>query len=221
MDELKLPAELRTQLGSGPARRARREGHLPAVLYGHGLEPVHLTVECVALEHMVASGARVVNLVINGSEARALIRDLQYDALGSGLLHADFQRLVAGEKVEVAVTVELAGEPVGVRRDGGVLDHVLREVTVSCLPGQIPAAIRLDVRELAIGDSINVDQIDWPEGVQPVTSGELTVVAVLRPEEVPEEPVPEAPTEPELIGRVAEQEEEEAEDEEAPRGEAG
>lgn len=218
MDETKLPAELRGELGSGSARRARRQGRLPGVLYGHGLEPVHLTVELTALEHLLAGGARVVELVIDGSEARALIKELQYDALGSELLHADFQRLVAGEKVEVAVPVELVGEPVGVRRDGGVLDHIQKEISVSCLPGQIPGTVRVDVRELSIGDSITVAEIEWPEGVEAVTDAELTVVAVLRPEEVPEEPELEEVKEPELIGRAAEEEEEEVEGEEAPGG---
>jgi len=218
MDELKLPAQLRTQVGSGPARQARQQGRLPAVLYGHGIDPVHLTVDLGAFEQVLAGGARVVDLVIDGSEARALIKDLQYDALGSDLLHADFQRLVAGEKVEVAVAVELIGEPVGVRRDGGVLDHVLRDLTVSCLPGAIPAAVRLDVRELEIGGSITVEQVELPEGVEMVTAGELLVSAVLPPAEVPEEPELEEVKEPELIGREAEEGEAEKAEEEAPAG---
>ncbi|MCK4299389.1 MAG: 50S ribosomal protein L25, partial [Planctomycetes bacterium] len=218
MDELKLPAQLRTQVGSGAARRARQQGRLPAVLYGHGIDPVHLTVDLGAFEEVLAGGARVVDLVIDGSEARALIKDLQYDALGSDLLHADFQRLVSGEKVEVAIPVELLGEPVGVRRDGGVLDHLRKEITVSCLPGQIPGTIRVDVRELGIRDDITIGDIEWPEGVEPVAAADATVVAVLPPEEVPEEPELEEAKEPEVVGRGPEEPEEEGEGEAEPGG---
>jgi len=142
---------------------------------------------------------------------RALIKDLQYDALGSDLLHADFQRLVAGEKVEVAIPVELVGEPVGVRRDGGVLDHLRKEITVSCLPGQIPSAIRVDVHELGIRDDITIGDIEWPEGVEPVAPADALVVSVLPPEEVPEEAELEEAKEPELVSRGPEEPEEEAE----------
>jgi len=209
-----LPTELRSQLGSGGARQLRRVGRLPAVLYGHGIEPVHLSVARLQLEHLLASGARVVDLLINGNEARALIKDLQYDALGSELLHVDFQRLVAGEKVEVAVVVELVGEAVGVRRDGGVLDHLLKEITVSCLPRDIPQLIRVDVRELEIGDAVTVEEIELPGEVELVTPSDLSVLAVLPPEEVPEEPAFEEAKEPELIGRGP-TEEEQGEAEEA------
>jgi len=201
MEREQLPAEPRSELGSGAARRLRRAGRLPAVLYGHGLEPQHLSVDLDDFEHLIADGARVLSLVVNGSEERALIKDLQYDALGSDLLHADFQRLVAGEKVEVAIPVELVGEAVGVHRDGGVLDLARKEITVSCLPGHIPESLRVDVRELGIGDDVTVGEIEWPEGVEPMVEAEVTVVAVLPPEEVPEEPELEEVKEPELIGR--------------------
>lgn len=218
MEQEQLPAEQRTELGSSAARRLRGDGRLPAVLYGHAIEPAHLSVDRIRFEQLLSKGARVVSLIINGSEARALIKDLQYDALGSDLLHADFQRLVSGEKVEVAIPVELLGEPVGVRRDGGVLDHLRKEITVSCLPGQIPGAIRVDVRELGIRDDITIGDIEWPEGVEPVAAADATVVAVLPPEEVPEEPELEEAKEPELLGREPEELEEEAEGEAEPGG---
>ncbi len=218
MEQEQLPAEQRTELGSGAARRLRRAGRLPAVLYGHAVEPAHLSVDRIRFEQLLGRGARVVSLIINGSEARALIKDLQYDALGSDLLHADFQRLVSGEKVEVAIPVELLGEPVGVRRDGGVLDHLRKEITVSCLPGQIPGTIRVDVRELGIRDDITIGDIEWPEGVEPVAAADATVVAVLPPEEVPEEPELEEAKEPEVVGREPEELGEEAEGEAEPGG---
>lgn len=211
-EQQQLPAERRTELGSSAARRLRRAGRLPAVLYGHGMEPVHLSVDRVQMEHLLAAGVRVVDLLIDGGEARALIKDLQYDALGSEILHVDFQRLVAGEKVEVAIPIEVIGEPVGVRRDGGVLDQVMKEVTVSCLPGRMPEVIRVDVRDLGIGDDITVADITWPEGVEPAVPGELPVVSVLPPEEVPEGPALEEAKEPEVIGRRAEEAEEDTEE---------
>jgi len=217
MPEEQLAAEGRGELGSAGARRLRRVGRLPAVLYGHGTECLHLSVDRTQFEHLLTRGARVVNLIVNGTEAHALIKDLQYDAYGSELLHADFQRLVAGEKVQVAVPVEVVGEPVGVRRDGGVLDQMLKEVTVSCLPGLIPNIIRVDVRELAIGDSITVSQVPWPEGVEPLVEGDQRVVNVLPPQVVAEAPVVEEEKEPEVIRRAPREEGEEEEG----RGEAG
>jgi len=209
MPEDQLPAEGRGELGSTGARRLRRVGRLPAVLYGHGMEPMHLSVDRTQFEHLLTHGARVVSLIVNGAEAHALIKDLQYDAYGSELLHADFQRLVAGQKVEVAVPVEVVGEPVGVRRDGGVLDQMLKELTVSCLPGLIPNIIRVDVHELAIGDSVTVSQVQWPEGVEPLAEGDQRVVAVLPPQVLAEEPVAEEVKEPEVIRRAPREEEEE------------
>jgi large subunit ribosomal protein L25 len=221
MPEETLPAENRGELGSAGARRLRRVGRLPAVLYGHGMEPLHLSVDLSQFEHLLTRGARVVSLVVNGTEASALIKDLQYDAYGSGLLHADFQRLVAGQKVEVAVPVEVVGEAVGVRRDGGVLDQVLKEVTVSCLPGLIPDVVRVDVRELAIGDNITVSQVQWPEGVEPLAEGDQRVVSVLPPQLVAEEPVAEEAKEPEVIRRAPKEEEEGKESPEEAGGREG
>jgi large subunit ribosomal protein L25 len=208
MPEETLPAESRGELGSAGARRLRRARRLPAVLYGHGMEPMHLSVDLSQFEHLLTRGARVVSLVVDGTEASALIKDLQYDAYGSELLHADFQKLVAGQKVEVAVPVEVVGEPVGVRRDGGVLDQLLKEVTVSCLPGLIPDVVRVAVGELAIGDSITVSQVQWPEGVEPLADGDQRVVTVLQPQLVVEAPVAEEAKEPEIIRRAAKEEEE-------------
>jgi large subunit ribosomal protein L25 len=172
------------------------------------MEPVHLSLDRRQLEHLLTRGARVVSLVVDGAEADALIKDLQYDAYGSELLHADFQKLIAGQKVEVAVAVEVVGEAVGVRRDGGVLDQLLKEVQVSCLPGLIPQVIRVDVRELAIGDSITVSQVPWPEGVEPLAEGDQRVVSVLQPQVVAEAPVAEETKEPEVIRRALKEEEE-------------
>jgi len=208
MPEEKLAAESRSEVGSVGSRRLRRVGRLPAVLYGHGMEPVHLSLDRRQLEHLLTRGARVVSLVVDGAEADALIKDLQYDAYGSELLHADFQKLIAGQKVEVAVAVEVVGEAVGVRRDGGVLDQLLKEVQVSCLPGLIPQVIRVDVRELAIGDSITVSQVPWPEGVEPLAEGDQRVVSVLQPQVVAEAPVAEETKEPEVIRRALKEEEE-------------
>jgi len=122
---------------------------------------------------------------------------------------------------EVAVPVEVVGEAVGVRRDGGVLDQVLKEVTVSCLPGLIPDVVRVDVRELAIGDSITVSQVQWPEGVEPLAEGDQRVVNVLAPQLVAEAPVAEEAKEPEVIRRAPKEEEEGKESPEEAGGREG
>jgi large subunit ribosomal protein L25 len=208
MAVISLNGARRDALGKGGARKARAAGNIPGVLYGHGEEPIPLNVGArefqVAL-HTHKGGNAIVNLQLGGSEFTALIRDVQYDPLTHHILHLDFQHISLTETIEVNVSLQLTGIPTGVKDGGGILEHILRDVEVRCLPTAIPPSIQLDVSALAIGDSIHVRDIVMPE-VTILTDLDATVATVVPPTVMEEKPVEEAvaaevSAEPEVIAK--------------------
>jgi large subunit ribosomal protein L25 len=222
MAVISLNGKRRDALGKGGARKARAAGEIPGVLYGHGEEPIPVKVGArdfqVAL-HTHKGGNAIVNLSLGtGAEYTALIRDVQYDPVSRHILHLDFQHISLTETIEVNVNLQLTGLAVGVKDGGGILEHILRDVEVRCLPTAIPPAIQLDVSALNIGDSIHVRDIVMPE-VTILTDPDATIATVVPPtvmEEKPAEEVvaTEGAAEPEVItkGKKEEGEAEEAEE---------
>ena len=216
--QLKLAAESRTTSGKGAARSLRQQGMVPAVIYGHGREPESLTLEAAALGKLLltATAASVLEVTVgSGAPVQALIREVQRNPVRqSEIVHLDLYEIHADETITVSVPVHLVGTADGVRNFGGVLDHVLREVEIECLPRDLPEHIELDVTALGIGDSIHVRDISVP-GAEVLQDGDLPVATVVAPraEEAPA-PVVEAVAsdEPELI-RKAKADEEETEEE--------
>lgn len=204
-----LKVELRSSRGKRHARRLRGKGTVPAVLYGHGEANLSLAVPAEELQAVVRHGARVVDLVGAVSE-KAFLRDLQWDTFGVAVLHVDFSRVSADEKVEVEVAVDLRGESPGVK-DGGVVSQFVHQVKVECLVTAIPDRLHLSVNELKLGDALTAASIELPSGATLVSPGELVIVQCLKPKEEVEEAAPAAEgAEPELIGRKAEEESEES-----------
>ncbi len=209
-----LSGERRDSVGKGGARKARAAGKIPAVLYGHGEEPVALAVG--AREFDVAlrkhrGGNAIVNLSLGGGEVTALIRDVQYDPINHAILHLDFQHISLTETIEVEVPVHLIGVPVGVKDGGGILEHIVRQVEVRCLPTTIPASIDVDVTKLAIGDSVHVRDLSVAD-VQVLSDPDATIATVVPPtvmeEAKPAEGVAEAGTQPEISVAKGKKEEE-------------
>ncbi|MBI1796323.1 MAG: 50S ribosomal protein L25 [Candidatus Eisenbacteria bacterium] len=217
MAVIPLNAARRESLGKGGARKSRAAGMIPAVLYGHGEDPVAVSVG--AREFDVAlrqhrGGNPIVNLAVSGQEYTALIRDVQYDPLTHHVLHLDFQHISLTETIEVRVPVRLVGLPIGVKDGGGILETILRDLEVRCLPTAIPPSIDVDVSHLGIGDSVHVRDAKVPD-VTILTDGDATVATVVPPtvmeEKAPEEAVAEAAaTEPEVIAKGKKEEEGEA-----------
>jgi large subunit ribosomal protein L25 len=211
MERTTLQAEKREELGTRAAQRMRSAGRVPVVLYGHQRDTVHLSVDLKELEHLLHSGTRMVELDIGGTTEPALMKDLQYDAMGDEILHLDLARVSMDEKVQVTVPVELHGTPKGVL-SGGTLDFVLQDIEVECLASDIPEHIVLEVAGLDIGDVVHVRELPAPEGVEFTIDGDAPVVTIHAPVtiEVEEEEV--APVdmqaEPEVIGRAADEDEE-------------
>ena len=225
MSVIPLSASRRETLGKGGARKARAAGQIPGVLYGHGETPVAVAVQ--AREFDVAmrahkGGNPIVNLAVGGSEYTALIRDVQYDPLSRGILHLDFQHISLTEQIEVKVPIKLVGLPIGVKDGGGILETILREVEVRCLPTAIPSSIEADVSALAVGDSLHVRDLTVPN-VTVLTDGDTTLATVVPPtvmeEKAPEEAVAgaTAAAEPEVIAKGKKEEE----GEEKPKAEKG
>ncbi len=217
MAVIPLSGTRREKLGKGGARKARAAGHIPGVLYGHGEEPVPVSVQAREFDLALRGhqgGNPIVNLAVSGSEYTALIRDVQYDPVTHDVLHLDFQHISLTETIEVKVAVHLHGVPVGVKDGGGILETILRELEVRCLPTAIPPSIQVDVSHLDIGDSIHVREITVPD-VTILNDGEETVATVVPPTVMEEKPAEEvvaevAPTEPEVIAKGKKEEEEAA-----------
>ena len=217
MAVIPLSGTRRDRLGKGGARKARAAGEIPAVLYGHGEEPVAVSV--VARDFEVAlrghkGGNPIVNLGVAGSDYTAIIRDVQYDPISRAILHLDFQHISLTETIEVNVNVHLIGVPTGVKDGGGILEHILRDVEVRCLPTAIPPSIDVDVAHLAIGDSVHVRDL-VVQDVTILTDADATIATVVPPTVMEEKPAEEAAVEgaaePEVIAKGKKEEEGEEE----------
>jgi large subunit ribosomal protein L25 len=202
-----LRAWPRTETGKEVARKLRAQGRLPAVIYGKDMEARGISLdlqEADYLFHHIAVENTIVGLKVEGEEEpiQTLIREIQTLPHKPGLLHVDFLRIQKGVAVEVEIPVSLDGVPVGVREGGGVLEQVINELRVRCIPSMIPEVVSLDVTGLGVGDSIHVGQIDLGEGVDILVDSDRTVcsVQVPRGEVVEEAEVDEAPPEGEVPG---------------------
>lgn len=208
---LQLAVQPRETHGKHGNRRLRLSGHIPGILYGHGLECVPVAVAADALTAAIRHGSRLVSLTGAVNES-AFIRDLQWDTWGTHILHVDFTRISEHEIVEVRVPVELRGEAPGVREGGVVMQHI-HEVEIACPASVIPEKLAVNVNHLMLEQSVVLSDLKLPEGAK-ILATDLTEVVVecIVPAEMPEEAAGEAaPGEPEVIG-AKEKEEEESEE---------
>ncbi len=187
MAQITIPAQERSGIGGNHPRRLRRKGLIPAVLYGGGEETISLALDQARIkkESGTLHENQIVALEIEGAgDARprsAIVKDIQIDYISGAFLHIDFQQISLDEKLNATVSVEAVGDPIGVTRDGGILEHTLREVEIRCLPADIPEAIEVDVSTLEIGDSIHVGDIRFGEGIEVLTEPEFSVFTIAAP----------------------------------------
>ena len=198
-----LNVEARQPSGKRAARRMRKSGLVPAVLYGHGQEVVSMQVPADKIAALVRHGNRLVDLQGAVTET-AFIRELQWDTFGQEIIHIDFTRISAEEAVEVTVALELRGEAPGVR-EGGIVEHPLHEVMVACRAGSIPEKLTVNINELKLDESITVGDIELPEGVKILLDNSTTIAVCHLPAAEEEEAAPGESAEPEVIGRKAEE----------------
>jgi large subunit ribosomal protein L25 len=193
--ERKLKAERRDGTGKGVARKVRAAGRVPAVAYGHGADPLHLSVDSRELFHILHTDAGtnvLVDLRVDGDHFLAMPREIQRDHLKGQFIHVDFLRIARDEKIAVEVPIHLTGESPGVK-EGGVIEHHLWTLQIESFPQDVPAAIQADISALGINDSLKVAQLEVPPTCTVLTSPDETVVSIVTPQVliVEEEEVPE------------------------------
>jgi large subunit ribosomal protein L25 len=223
--EAMLDAVRRDTFGRNNAGRLRREGRIPAVLYGgQSREGEPVAVDPKALMHILHSDSGVNTLIAlkleGAGETRVLVKEYQLDPVSRKLLHADFYRVAMDKVLRVTVPVVLTGEAKGVKAQGAVVDFVNRDVVIECLPADIPEHLTVDVTELMLNDGIRVRDLDTGGKWKAVSDLDLLIVHVIAPK-VEAEPAPAeaaaaavtpaAPVEPEVIkkGKVEKEEEKE------------
>ncbi|HEV8653409.1 MAG TPA: 50S ribosomal protein L25/general stress protein Ctc [Actinomycetes bacterium] len=186
MSEYKLAAEPRSDTGKGANRRARAAGRVPAVLYGHGMAPEHLSIDAREFGHALRTGANVLIALSVGSKRRlALAKEVQRHPVRGTFIHVDFLLVRRGEKVHVQVPVHLVGEAPGVR-EGGIADQDLYQANVEAEVTSVPEQIEADVSGLALGDVLRVADLKAPEGATILDDPEAPVVSIVAPRVVEE-----------------------------------
>lgn len=185
-ETVKISAEKRERVGKGVARALRREGKVPAVLYGDNKDPLGLSIAQGQINRLFNTGralSTLLDIEIDGQSHRAITRDIQFDPVTDVILHADFLRLGKGATIAVEVSVNFINEEdaPGIRR-GGVLNVVRYTVELSCPANAIPESLTIDLSGLEIGDSVHISAVSLPEGVTPVIQDrDFTIATIAAP----------------------------------------
>jgi large subunit ribosomal protein L25 len=208
-DKSLLEAQPREAGTKNDARRVRREGKIPAVVYGAGKDALTVSVDPRQVSRILHSETghnTVFDLAMNGERTKAMIVDWQYEPIKGSLLHIDLKRIAMDKKLTVNVPIELVGEPAGVKQQGGILEQITREVEVECLPGDIPNEIELNVSELVFGTVLRISDLPKNDKVKYLSDPEQPVahIITIKEEEVPAADAvageaAAAPAEPEVI----------------------
>ncbi len=198
-----LHAKKRDAVGTKACRRLRRAGEVPAVIYGHQQEAVSIRVPAEELDRALRHHSRMFDIRLGRKKESVLLRDIQHDAMGDEVIHADFVRVAMDETIRIEVPVTLKGDT---KAEHAVLQQMLDALEVECLPSDIPEEVLAPVSDLELGQSLSVRDLEVPEGARVLTDPE-TVVATVTHAAVAEEVVEEAAVaaeaaeEPEVIGR--------------------
>jgi large subunit ribosomal protein L25 len=213
-----LETQPRTPGTKNDARRVRRGGKIPAVVYGAGKSAVPVSVDPRQVSRILHSATghnTVFDLAVEGERTKAMIVDWQYEPIKGSLLHIDVKRIAMDQKLRVNVPIELVGEPAGVKQQGGILEQITREVEVECLPGDIPNQVELNVGELVFGMVLRVADLPKSDKIKFVTDADQPVAHIIS---IKEEEAPAAdaiagaaaaPAEPEVIKKGKQETDEE------------
>ena len=186
MEKIALTAQVREKAGKGVARGLRRNQRVPAVLYSHGKSmPISMgNKDVTKILNSEGGEHALINLKVEGgkegAEKLALIKDYQIDPRNGELIHVDLMEVAMNEKVKIPVAVYLAGSSIGVK-EGGILQHSLREVEIECLPTQIPEHLEINISALKVNESLHVRDMKVAEGIKILTDGDATVVTIQPP----------------------------------------
>jgi len=225
-ENIVVEAKPRQADGKNAARRERRAGRVPAVVYGAKKDALSVSVDPKQIARILHSDSghnTIFDLRFDGNTEKAMIVDWQYEPIKGALLHIDLKRIAMDQRLKVSVPVMLKGEAAGVKQQGGILEQVVREVEIECLPGDIPSHIDADVSNLVFGQVLRVADLPHAEGkLRFLTDGEQVVAHIVHVKEI-ETPTPEAaaaaeaaPAEPEVIKKGKQETEEGAAEAEKP-----
>jgi len=185
--EALLDATVRTTIGKNEARRTRREGKVPAVIYGAASEGASGDALSIAVDpkallrilHSEAGANTLISLKLDGVDTKVLVKDFQLDPITHQVLHADFYRVAMDRMIEVTIPILIKGEPKGVKVQGGILEFVRREIQIECLPSDIPEHVDVDVTELMVGQGIRLRDVATSPKWRPLTDGDAMLVHVI------------------------------------------
>lgn len=185
-NEATLKAEARVGTGKGVARKLRAVGKLPAVVYGGDTDVLHLSLDTHDAEllfHRISVDNTIIDLEVDGEKEPipTLVRDIQTHPWKASLLHVDFLRIQKGVAIEMDIPLHLTGIPKGVSVEGGVIEQIVHDLSVRCIPSKIPESIQVDVTELALGDVMHVSDLTLGEGVEAMMAPGQTICMVSQP----------------------------------------
>ena len=190
MDLIKLKAKQRETSGKGAARRLRQNKAIPGIVYGHGSEPVMLSLDAIEFDKIIrenGSTGLFFNLKIEGGKNKTvMLKEMQMDTFSLNYLHIDLHEIDMDTTVTISIPVEVVGQSKGVE-EGGVLQMIRRELDVVCKPADTPDRIQIDISDLGIGDSVHVEEIDLGDNVEIPFDVDFTVIAIGAPTEEEEE----------------------------------
>jgi len=202
MEQIEIEAKPRQKTGKEAAKRLRNEGLIPVIVYNKGKRSIPLAVsgvDLISALHTSAGGNVIINLNIKKDKKlqkkTVIIKDIQHHPIKGDILHVDFEQISLTQNITVKVPIDIKGEAIGVKRDGGILEHILWEVEVECLPTKIPEKIEVRVDSLEIGDIVHVKDLKVEEGIKILNDPEEPVVVIEPPRKMEEE----KPEEEELI----------------------
>lgn len=183
-----LVAQPRAETGKGTARQLRREGKIPGTIYGKNRDAINVALEVAPLQRLIQTHGigRPIDLHVGDEKHVALVRDVQREPVQGLIQHVDFYVVALDDEVRTVVPLVLVGEDQR-PNDGGIVTQILREVEISCLPTAIPEYVEADVSGVAVGDTLTVADLKFPEGVTPVTAEDEIVLTVMAPRATAEE----------------------------------
>jgi large subunit ribosomal protein L25 len=206
--KLLLKAEIRERAGTKDSVRIRKQGRIPAVVYGHKEEPLSITLDAHDFTEGIHHGSRIMDIQIGRKKGTMMVKELQYDHLGRDIIHADLMRVNVTETVKVTVPIELKGTAKGTH-EGGIIEEHVDHIEIECRVTDIPENVAVSVKDIGVGDNIHAGDIDLPEGIKLVSSPETLIVtcSLVAAAKTTEELELEVPTAPEVIGEEKEEEE--------------
>jgi large subunit ribosomal protein L25 len=202
---LLLKAEVREHTGSKTVRKIRKEGKIPAIMYGHKEKAVAISLDRHNFVEGLHHGHRLIDVQIGKKKEKTIVKELQYDHLGKNIIHADLMRVAVGEMVKVTVPIELKGTAAGTH-EGGIVEEHTDHLEIECKANEIPEIIVVSVKDVHVGTTLHAGEIELPDGINLVSSPDTLLVTchLVAAAKTTEELEEEVPVAPEVIGEVKE-----------------